>query len=203
MISEVIFDVETKKLFEEIGDRDPGNLGVSVVSAYRRVLDENLREVEGEMKSFWEDEFDEMWPWFEGAERIVGFNSIGFDVPALEPYYEKSFLELPHFDIMDKIKNVLGHRLGLQAIAKETLGKIKSGVGTQAVGWWKAGDNKSLEFLKKYCEMDVVVTREVYDFGRENGKLKYKDKWNELREVEIDFSYPKKEPESEIQMGLF
>jgi len=104
---------------------------------------------------------------------------------------------------LEKVKNVLGHRLSLDAIAKETLGKTKSGVGTQAVEWWKAGDDKSLDLLKKYCEMDVIVTKDVYDFGLENRHLKFMDKWNELREVEVDFSYPKEVEEGETQMGLF
>lgn len=206
---EVIFDVETQKLFEEITERDPGKLLVSVVSVYRRELDESNREVSGAMKSFWIDEAGRepriggMWPWFEEADRIIGFNSLGFDVPALQPLYDGDFGKLNHFDIMDKVKQALGHRLSLDAIAKETLGKTKSGVGTQAVEWWKAGDEKSLDLLQKYCEMDVVVTKDVYDFGLENKKLKYMDRWNELREMEVDFSYLKKEPETETQMGLF
>ncbi len=206
---EVIFDVETQKLFEEIEDRDPGKLLVSIASVYRRELDENFREISGAMKSFWineagrEPRIGGMWPWFEEADRIVGFNSIYFDVPALQPLYVNDFSKLNHFDLMDRIKNVLGHRLSLDAIAKETLRKTKNGVGTQAVEWWKARDEKSLDLLQKYCEMDVLVTKDVYDFGRENKHLKYMDKWNELREVEVDFSYPKKEPEIETQMGLF
>lgn len=206
---EVIFDVETQKLFDEIEERDPGSLGVSIVSVYRRELDEDFREVDGAMKSFWIDEagreprISGMWPWFEEAERIVGFNSLGFDVPVLQPLYERDFSKLNHFDLMDNIKKVLGHRLSLDAIAKETLRKTKSGIGTQAVEWWKAKDDKSLNLLKEYCEMDVLVTKDVYDFGLENKKLKYMDKWNELREVEVDFSYPSKEPGVETQMGLF
>ncbi len=206
---EVIFDVETQKLFEEIEERDPGKLLVSVVSLYRRELDENFREVSGTMKSFWIDEAGRepriggMWSWFEEADRIIGFNSFGFDVPALQPLYENDFSKLNHFDIMDKVKSVLGHRLSLNAIAKETLSKTKSGVGTQAVEWWKAKDEKSLDLLQKYCEMDVIVTKDVYDFGLENRKLKYMDKWNELREVGVDFSYSKEEECDKIQMGLF
>jgi len=200
---EVIFDVETKKLFEEVEGWDPSKLGVSIVSCYRRELNNDWQEVRGEMRSFWEKEMDKMWTWFEEADRIIGFNSLGFDVPALKPYYGNGDLSgLKHFDIMAEIKKILGHRLGLDAIAKETLGESKSGVGTQAVEWWKAGDKESLEKLKKYCEMDVVVTRNIYDHGLNEGFLKFKDKWNELREVRVDFSYPQKKDKEE-QIGLF
>lgn len=198
---EVIFDVETKKLFEEIEERDPGKLGLSVASAYKREVDREGRETGGEMRSFWEEDLEDLWRWFESAERIIGFNSIGFDVPVLQPYYGGNLSKLRHFDILDEVKKVLGHRLSLNAIAKETLEESKIAVGTDAVEWWKAGDEESLAKLKKYCEMDVVVTRNVYDYAMKNGVLRFKDKWNEKREVEVDFSYP--EPEDEMQMGLF
>jgi DEAD/DEAH box helicase domain-containing protein len=212
---EVFFDIETKKFFDEIeGGRDPAKLGVSIVSVYRREVDSKLRELRGEMKSFFPTDaiamvgegkrfFDEMWGWFEEADRIVGFNSLGFDVPALKPYYVADFAKLKHFDVLEKIRETLGRRVSLGAIAKETLGAEKLASGSEAVEWWAAGDVESLEKLRKYCEMDVEVTRDIYDFGLREGKLRFKDHWNELREVEVDFSYPKIEVKTESQMGLF
>ena len=203
---ELIFDLETKKFFDEIdGERDPGVLGVSVVSVYRRELDENLNEKYGEMKSFFEAGFEEMWPWFEEAERIVGYNSLGFDVPALVPYYPKGNMihKLPHFDVLAKIREVFGRRVKLDSVAKETIGEGKIADGGDAVRWWSMGDEKSLANLKKYCEKDVEVTKGVYDFGLRNGRLKFKDHSNELREIVVDFSHPKVERKEEAQMGLF
>lgn len=201
MINEVIFDLETKKLFSDIIGNDPGDLGVSVVSIYSRKLDENLNEFEGEMLSFWEGDFDGMWPYFQNANRIIGFNSLGFDVPALKPHSGFPFHKLSHFDIMDAVKSVLGHRLSLNAIASQTLGAKKSDVGTNAVLYWQRGDKESLEKLQKYCEADVIITKDVYDFGLKHKHLKYKDKWNTIREVEIDFSHPPQEESS--QSSLF
>ncbi|MBI3954524.1 ribonuclease H-like domain-containing protein [Candidatus Collierbacteria bacterium] len=200
---EVIFDLETKKFFDDVGERNPSILGVSIVSVYRRELGEDLTEKSGEMASFFEEQFEKMWPWFEQAERIVGFNSIGFDVPALTPYYKGNFGKLPHFDILARIREVLGHRLSLDAIAKVTLGKTKIGSGADAVKYWAAGDKESLEKLRQYCEMDVAVTRDVYDHGLRHKLLKFKDRWNELREVVVDFSHPKIEKKAEEQLGLF
>lgn len=204
---ELIFDLETKKFFDEVdGGRDAGLLGVSVVSAYRRELDENFNEKYGELRSFWEKDFEEMWKWFDEAERIVGYNSLGFDVPALVPYYPKGDLikKLPHFDVLAKIKEVFGKRVKLDSVAKEVLGVGKIADGGDAVRWWSLGDEESLANLKKYCEMDVEVTKGVYDYGLRNGKLKFKDHWNELREILVDFSYPKVQPKKgESQMGLF
>jgi DEAD/DEAH box helicase domain-containing protein len=202
---EVIFDIETKKFFDEINARKPEDLGISIVSAYRRVIDGDFNELSGEMKSFWESDFGEMWGWFEEADRIIGYNSLEFDVPAVNGVYKGDFFKLKHFDVMKVIKDVFGHRVKLDSVAKECLGQGKNASGEDAVRWWGKGDPESLANLKKYCEMDVEVTKKVYDFGVKNKKLKFKDHWNELREIEVDFSYPKElEPKKiEQQMGLF
>ena len=211
---EVVFDIETKGLFGDNGATLPEQLGVSIVSAYRREIDSRGNEVGGEMKSFWdkgaknidggEIGFEKLWEWFSGAERIIGFNSLGFDVPALAPVFAPNNLfALPHFDILDKVRNILGHRLSLDAIAKETLGYTKIDDGLNAVRYWQSQKAEDMARLRKYCEMDVVVTTDVYKYAVKNGKLKYKDKWNEAREVVVDFSYPKIEVQAELQMGLF
>jgi len=201
MFTELIFDVETKKLFSDIQTDDPGDLGVSIVSVYRRHIDDSLKEIDGEMRSFWEADFPSMWDWFATADRIIGFNSLNFDVPALRPYAPVSFSTLPHFDIMELVRQKLGRRIGLSALAKDTLGNEKIDVGTNAVIYWAKGDPQSLRKLQTYCEADVTLTRDLYDFGRTNKYLKYTDKWNSVVTVEIDFSYPKRVVEPQI--GLF
>lgn len=201
---EVIFDIETKRFFDEINAKKPEDLGISIVSAYRREVDKDLKELSGEMKSFFEKDFDSMWSWFEEADRIIGYNSLGFDVPAMNGIYKGDFTKLKHFDVMKIIKDVFGHRVKLDSVAKESLGKGKNASGADAVAWWAKGDPESLANLKKYCEMDVEVTKGVYDFGMKNKRLKFIDHWNELREIEVDFSYPKEDkPKVEQQMGLF
>jgi len=208
MYREVIFDIETKKLFDQIEDRQRiEDLGVSVVSAYRRVLDGNYEEIEGEMASFWDEGMrgrrglGGLWEWLVSADRVIGFNSVKFDAPILNQYIEGDVMRLKHFDILEKVRGVLGHRLSLDALAKETLGETKMANGLAAVDWWQAGDEESLAKLQRYCEMDVEVTKRLYDVGLREGRLKYMSKWNEPKEVEVDFSYPKREEEP--QLGLF
>lgn len=201
-ITEAIFDVETQKWFDEVGENNHADLGISIVSVYSRVLNEKLEEIEGKIESFWENELTKLWPIFQQANRIIGFNSIGFDVPVLTPYTTFPIAKLPHFDIMAQVKESLGHRLSLDAIAKETLGRQKTETGAMSVEFWKRGDPKSLQRLKNYCEADVMLTRDIYDFGLKHGHLKYKDKWNTPRTVEINFSYPKEENNIQ-QEGLF
>jgi len=199
---EIFFDVETKKIFSEIETDNPADLGVSIVSVYSRDLNDDLTESNGKMESFWEKDFEKMWPLFQNADRIIGFNSIGFDVPALKPYTNFPFEKLPHFDIMYKFKDKVGHRISLDSLAKETLDKEKIDVGLNAVLYWKKHDEESLTKLRKYCEEDVFITRDIYDFALKNRELIYRDKWNTLRKSELDFSYPK-EKKSDSQMGLF
>ena len=202
MITEVFFDVETKKLFSDITTDDPGQLGVSIVSVYKRVLNDVFEEVSGEMQSFWEKDFDRMWPWFMDSDRIVGFNTLKFDIPALRPYSTIDLEKLHHLDIMDIVRQKVGRKLSLNALAQETLGNVKIDQGTNAVLYWAKKDPESLEKLQKYCEADVILTRDLYDFGKKNRFLKYKDKWNDSVRVDVDFSYPKaKEPAPQI--GLF
>ena len=188
---ELFFDIETKSWFSDTGTSDPSGLGVSIVSVYRRRLDSDLVETEGEMLSFWESDLPDMWRLFREANRIIGFNSLGFDVPVLKPYAPADFAKLPHFDILDSIRQLNdGRAAGLNAIAKDTLGVAKVDDPANATKYWQAGDPASLALLKKYCEADVLLTRDVYDFGLKNKFLKFTDRWNNLRQVPVDFSYP-------------
>ena len=189
MFDEVIFDLETKSFFVEDGKFDPSKFGVSVLSLYHRKLDESFKEIEGRYLSFWEKDFPNMWKIFQEADRIIGFNSLSFDVPALSPYSPSGFSKLSHFDILDEIKKVAGHKTSLHKIAKATLGLQKTDSGENAVLYWEKGDKRSLELLQKYCEDDVRITKDIYDYVLKNKSLKFTDYWNNPREIEIDFSY--------------
>jgi DEAD/DEAH box helicase domain-containing protein len=201
MVTEVIFDIETKQAVGEAFSENPFDLGISIISVFKRQLDDDNHEIGGQMYSFWEEEFKDMWSLFSNADRVIGFNSIHFDVPVVAPFCPYEFKKLNHFDIMDHVKNALGFRAGLGAIAKETLGHSKIDHGLNAVKYWAEHTPESLAKLKKYCEADVFVTKEVYDYGLTHKELKFKDKWNTVRTFQVDFSYPKKE--TLPQMGLF
>ena len=202
MTNEVIFDLETQRFFDDTGERDPSALGLSVVSLYTRELDEELNEIKGEIKSYWESDLKGLWPHFQKADRIIGFNSVRFDVPVLTPYANFPLNKLPHFDIMQHVKDALGHRLSLNALAKASLNSQKTDVGSRAVEYWEKGDEESLKKLQSYCEADVIITKNIYDFGLKNGILKYFDKWNTQREFNVDFTYHK-EGKEEKQIELF
>lgn len=200
-IFEVFFDVETKKLFQEITTDNPGDLGVSIVSAYSRTVDDLGKEITGTMQSFWEKDFPMLWELFQKADRIIGFNTKYFDIPALQPYTTIELSKLNHFDIMEHFKNATGRRISLNALATANIGTQKVDKGENAVLYWKSGDEESLRKLQYYCEADVSITRDVYDAGMKNKYLLYVDSWNNQVKATVNFSYPP--PPDTQQMGLF
>lgn len=191
---QIIFDVETKKTFDEAGGYFPEKLGVSFVGLC-------VREHEydpGKFIGFFENEIEKVFPLFEQTDLLIGFNSDGFDIPALQPYYSGDLSTLPSLDLLSRFKDATGHRVKLDSIAQETLGIGKSGNGLDAIKYYNEGN---FEALKEYCLQDVKVTRDVYDHGLRKGVVKYKNKWNRLIETPIDFSFEPK-TEAGIQMAL-
>lgn len=203
MYNEVIFDLETQKFFDEIEGFDPADLGVSILSMYVRTLDENFNEIKGEMLSFFEDDLSKAWEYFKNADRIIGFNSKRFDVPCLKPYLPIELTKLPHLDILEHVKEVNGKRVSLNAIVKETLGDNKADDPRNAIIYWQKRDTESLRKLKFYCEEDVRLTKEIYDYGFKNKKLIFKDYWNDIKSIDIDFGYPVTKKIDELQASLF
>ncbi|HOZ02884.1 MAG TPA: ribonuclease H-like domain-containing protein [Candidatus Woesebacteria bacterium] len=181
-MKQLFFDVETKKIFDEVGGHFPDKLGVSFVGTCWR----EGTTGSGEMKGFFEEELDDFFRLAGEADLLIGFNSLGFDLPALSPYYRGDLFKLQNLDLLDRIKKKLGHRISLDAVAKETIGRGKSGNGLDAIKYYQAGNRQA---LAEYCLEDVAITRDVYDYGLTKGKIKFRNKWNRLIEAEIDFSF--------------
>lgn len=197
-MKQIILDVETKKTFDEVGGYFPDKLEASFVGIIERVgfpEEGNCLETRHEL---FEQDFDRLPTLLEHADVIVGFNNIGFDLPALQPYYPGNILKLPQLDLLDVIKNVAGHRVSLDAVAKETLGTQKSGNGLDAIMYYQT---KQFDKLASYCMKDVEITRDLYDYGRVNKKVKFLNKWNNLVEIEVDFSFEAKADQG-LQMTL-
>lgn len=191
---QVILDVETKKIFDEVGGYFPDRLGVSFVGV-------NIRHgygEAGEFRSYFEKDLPDLFPILEKADVIVGFNVDGFDLPTLIPYYTGDVEKLPTLDLMLRIKDSIGHRISLDAVAKETLGIGKIGSGLDAIKYYKAQD---WERLEKYCLQDVKVTRDLLDHGYAKGQVQFRNKWNRLVTTPVDFTYEPKRRMG-IQMSL-
>jgi len=173
---EVVFDIETQNSFAEV-DNDFKKLRVSVVSLYRSDT--------GLYQSFTESELGQLWPILEKSDRVIGYNSTHFDLPVLNNYYPGDLLTFSHLDIMAVVKESIGIRLKLNDLALATLDDVeKSADGLQAIRWWKEG---KIEEIKKYCEQDVRITKEIYDFGRTNNQLFYKTLAGEVTPFAVNF----------------
>jgi DEAD/DEAH box helicase domain-containing protein len=162
-MKKIVFDIETKNTFAQVGSRDPAALDLSVVSIYEYDKDK--------YSSFLEGSLTKLWPILEDADLLIGFNSNYFDIPVLDKYYPGDLKKIRSLDLLEEIKKSLGKRVGLDAVASATLGHSKSADGLQAVSWWAEG---KIDEIIKYCEQDVRVTKEVYDYALNNKSLKYK-----------------------------
>ena len=162
----VIFDIETQKTFQDVGGRQNlHKLMVSAAVAYNSSDDQ--------YHHFTERNVFQLVSMLQSADLVVGFNILGFDYPVLQPYAGGVQLRsLPTLDLMDSIYHGIGFRIGLNALAHATLGLKKSADGLQAVQWYREG--KMSEILK-YCEQDVRVTKELFDFGHRNGHIIYEN----------------------------
>ena len=56
--------------------------------------------------------------------------------------------------------------------------------GIQAVKWYRQG---AIDKLLAYCERDVEVTRDVYEFGKQHGFVRYRDRRYGTRQVFVNW----------------
>lgn len=190
----IVFDIETQNIFQEVGSSDPADLDISVISLYN--------SVDNSMKSFLIEDFAQMWPIFEATDAIIGYNSDHFDIPLLNKYYTGDLNQIKSIDILADIKKSYGKRPKLDDVAAATLGKAKISHGLQAVEWWKTGE---IDKIKKYCEEDVLITKNLFEFILENKHVKLKDKiTNKIIEIPINTSdWIKKDDDPKITKTLF
>jgi hypothetical protein len=163
-MKKVVFDIETKNIFQDVGRADPTLLDISLVGIYDYETDQYLTFLQGE--------FPKLWPYIEKADVLIGFNSDHFDVPLLNKYYPGDLTKIKSLDLMAEVKKTLGRRIGLGVLAEATLGIGKSGNGLEAVEWWKNGE---IDKIRKYCIDDVKVTKDLYEYMLNKRTVRYKD----------------------------
>lgn len=194
-MKQIILDVETQKTFDDVGGYFPEQLGISFVGVCVR---DNFT-TQGEMLGFFEQDLPKLWPLLESADVLVGFNIDNFDIPTFTKYYTGNLKKLPTLDLMQQIKKSSGHRISLDACCRATFDDHKSGDGLDAIRYYR---EKRFEELAKYCLQDVHLTRELYDYGRDHGLVKFYNKWNRLIECPVDFNFKIKD-NSGLQFSLF
>lgn len=172
----IVFDIETKNTFQEIGKNEPALLDLSLIGIYESETNT--------YSSYLEEDLPKLWPILEKADMLIGYNSDHFDIPILNKYYSGDLTHIKSLDLLKEIRNSIGRRLKLDSVAEATLGKNKTGHGLQAITWWKNGE---IEKIRKYCLDDVKITKELYDYALKNGVLKYKD-YGKICDIPLDTS---------------
>lgn len=186
----IVFDLETQNLFQEVGSSDPTALDISVATVYDSETDKYTTVTI--------DEIDQLWPIIEKADALVGYNSNHFDIPLLNKYYPGDLSQIKSIDLLEDIKKSLGRRLRLDSVAQATIGAKKSADGLQAVRWWREGNIKD---IKKYCEQDVKVTKEIFEYARKHGHVKFKD-GHRKKEIPLDTAHWEEEIDSPMTHSM-
>lgn len=193
MSNEIVLDIETQNTFQEVGSRDCRLLKLSLLVAYFYKTDE--------YRVYYEKDLPILWPRLQLADRIIGYNLKGFDYNVLNNYAPFDVAALPTLDMMESVHGALGFRVKLDDLAHASLGMGKSGNGLDAVRFWK---NQELQKLADYCEQDVKVTKEIYEFGAKNNFLHLIDRFSGAKkQIPVDFSLKiSKSKPANLTLGL-
>ncbi|MFZ0449508.1 MAG: DEAD/DEAH box helicase [Desulfatiglandaceae bacterium] len=178
----IYLDLETQKTAKDVGGWNKAHLMRVSVAVLYDSLDEQFHV-------FQEEAMAAMFALLKKADLIVGFNIKGFDYKVLSAYTPMDFKDLRTFDILEDVHRRLGFRLSLDHLAKETLKRGKTAEGLQAVEWFREGE---MEKLTEYCRQDVVVTRDLFQFGLEKGHVIYREKRENRRlKLRVDWDIDK------------
>jgi DEAD/DEAH box helicase domain-containing protein len=186
----IVFDIETRNMFQDVGSNDAKDLDISVVCIYDYETDS--------YQSFLQEDLGKLWPILEAADMLITYNGDHFDIPLLGKYYPGDLTKIKSLDLLKEVKKSLGFRLKLDSIAQGTLGHGKSGHGLEAITWWKNGE---IAKLIKYCIDDVKVTKDIYEYALKNGNLKYKD-GPLTKEIKLDTGDWEKKTDSAMTFTL-
>jgi len=189
-MKKIVLDIETQNTFNEVGSRDPLALSISLLVVYDYTTDQYY--------SFLENEFSQLWKIIENADMIIGYNSDYFDIPLLNKYYPGDLTKIKSLDILAEIRKVINKRISLDSVAAGTLGTHKIAKGLEAVAWWQQGE---IEKIRKYCQEDVKITKDIYDFAMANQYLRYKV-MNDVQQFPINTSDWEKPSNTSINYTL-
>jgi DEAD/DEAH box helicase domain-containing protein len=188
-MKKIVFDIETKNIFQDVGSSDPVDLDISLVGLYDYET--------STYDSFLQEDFGRLWEIMKKADMLITYNGDHFDIPLLNKYYKKDgqgdLGSIRSLDLLKEIRNSYGRRMKLDQIAEGTFGIGKSGNGLEAVAWWRSGE---IEKIRKYCLNDVRITKDVYEYAVKNKKLIFKE-GPFTKEIKLDTKHW--EPVSEVK----
>jgi DEAD/DEAH box helicase domain-containing protein len=173
----LVFDLETQRSAEEVG-------GWSNIVDMKLALAVTYNVVSAQFKTYLEKDVDRLLVDLVMADRVVGYNIDRFDLLVLKAYTEWDLSRIRTCDLLADIYRKLGFRLKLTDVTQATLGVGKTADGLQSLQWWKEG---RVDLIEQYCRRDVEVTRDLYDFGRTNGYILYRDRDGRSLRLPVDW----------------
>jgi DEAD/DEAH box helicase domain-containing protein len=166
-MADILLDVETQRAMSEVpgGWNNIAGFGLAVAvtwddnAGFRAWREADARSLVGELAAF---------------SRVVGYNLLRFDYTVLSAYHPgiHAQLEAKTVDMLVDLRRRLGFNVPLQSVAQATLGRSKSGDGLASVQWFRAG---LVDKVIAYCQEDVTLTRDVYQYGCRKGYVLYLD----------------------------
>ena len=171
------FDLETQKSAEDVdgwGNIHLMGLAVGVV----------WDSLEQKYFSYLQNEASKLVEKLRTGNLVVGFNVKKFDYGVLQPYADFDLHEITTFDMLDDIKIKLNHRLSLNHLAENTLNSKKSADGLISLQWYKEG---KIDKIVEYCQQDVKVTRDLFEYGEKHGYIKYKTRSGVAKDLKVDW----------------
>ena len=160
----VCFDLETRRLADEVGGWDQLKRGAGGVSCL--VIWDNVSD---HCNIYTAETLEAAAKHLESADVVLSFNGIEFDVPVLEGVLGRRLTIPVHLDLLRLIWNAIsGRKKGntLDETSKRTLGRGKTDKGTSAP---RLADLGKWSELFAYCAGDVLLTRDLFRFVQEHG----------------------------------
>jgi len=173
----IVFDLETQNAFDDVG-------GYRNTRALRMSIGVTWSSADQAFHRYGEPDVPALVEELGSASLVVGFNLLNFDYEVLAAYTDQPLRNLPTVDMLDHIYRKLGFRVKLDDLVRATLKVQKSGHGLDAIRWWREGQ---IEKLYEYCQQDVDVTRQLYEFGKQNRYVQFYDKRYKLQQVSVNW----------------
>ncbi len=164
----LVLDVETQYLSHEV----PG--GWNALHRFKVALVVTWDEENG-IRIWYEADVPRLLQELDKFKPIITFNGEGFDFKVLSAYGSVDFLYQKSTDLLSMLIREVGFRVKLEAVAQATLGRGKSGTGTESVEWWRSGDPQLRQKVIDYCTLDVELTRDIYLHARKHGFVNIND----------------------------
>jgi DEAD/DEAH box helicase domain-containing protein len=177
----LVLDVETQFLSSEV----PG--GWNAIESLKVALVVTWDEKMG-LRTWFEKDTGMLLEELKKYDPIVTFNGERFDFKVLSAYGSVSSLYPKSTDMLVALTKKLGFRVKLESLALATLGRGKTGSGTESVRWWRSEDPVLRQKAIDYCKDDVELTRDLYLFGKKHGYVLINDlKTSSVRRVDIQW----------------